>query len=193
MSSKLFVGNLSYSTGEAELRRAFEPMGALRSVSIITDRMTGRPRGFGFVEFERSDDAQQAIASLDGQQVDGRAISVNVARERERTPRFSNDGPPGGGGGGGYRGSSPGYGASGNGSSGNGSSGNGSSDYGSSGYGAQAAPNPGNGGYGQSDNGYGQGGGFGQQGGGGFGEEGEGSGQRPRRGGGKGSRGTNRW
>src|ERR1041384_5379225 len=99
MSSKLFVGNLSYSTGEAELRRAFEPLGALRSVAIITDRMTGRPRGFGFVEFERPDDAQRAITSLDGQQVDGRAISVNIARERERTPRF--DG--GGGGGGGYR------------------------------------------------------------------------------------------
>jgi cold-inducible RNA-binding protein len=96
MSSKLFVGNLSYSTGEAELRRAFEAIGALRSVAIITDRETGRPRGFGFVEFERSDDAERAIASLDGQQVDGRTISVTVARERERS---------GGGGGGGYRGS----------------------------------------------------------------------------------------
>jgi RNA recognition motif-containing protein len=101
MSSKLFVGNLSYSTGEAELRRAFEAVGALRSVAIITDRMTGQPRGFGFVEFESSDDAQKAIASLDGQQVDGRTISVNVARERERTPRF---GGGGGGGGGDYGG-----------------------------------------------------------------------------------------
>ena len=101
MSSKLFVGNLSYSTGEAELRRAFEAVGALRSVAIITDRMTGQHRGFGFVEFERPDDAQKAIASLDGQQVDGRTISVNVARERERTPRF---GGGGGGGGGGYDG-----------------------------------------------------------------------------------------
>lgn len=110
MSSKLFVGNLSYSTGEAELRRAFEAVGALRSVAIITDRMTGQPRGFGFVEFESSDDAQKAIASLDGQQVDGRTISVNVARERERTPRFSGgggggfDGGGGGGGGGGFGG-----------------------------------------------------------------------------------------
>lgn len=106
MSSKLFVGNLSYSTGEAELRRAFEAVGALRSVAIITDRMTGQPRGFGFVEFESSDDAQRAIASLDGQQVDGRTISVNVARERERTPRFGGGGGGGGGGfgGGGYGG-----------------------------------------------------------------------------------------
>jgi len=99
MSSKLFVGNLSYSTGEAELRQAFEAHGALRSVAIITDRVTGRPRGFGFVEFERAEDAQNAISALDGQLLDGRPISVNVARERERTPRFSNDG-----GGGGYRG-----------------------------------------------------------------------------------------
>jgi cold-inducible RNA-binding protein len=105
MSSKLFVGNLSYSTGEAELRRAFEAIGALRSVAIITDRMTGQPRGFGFVEFESSDDAQKAIASLDGQQVDGRTISVNVARERERTPRFSGGfGGDGGGGGSGFGG-----------------------------------------------------------------------------------------
>lgn len=106
MSSKLFVGNLSYSTGEAELRRHFEALGALRSVAIITDRMTGQPRGFGFVEFERSDDAQRAIESLDGQQVDGRTISVNIARERERTPRFGGGGGGGfgGGGGGGFDG-----------------------------------------------------------------------------------------
>jgi cold-inducible RNA-binding protein len=108
MSNKLFVGNLSYSTGEAELRRAFEALGTLRSVSIITDRMTGQPRGFGFVEFEKADDAQRAIASLDGQQVDGRTINVNVARERERTPRFGGDSGGGGGsrdgGGGGYGG-----------------------------------------------------------------------------------------
>lgn len=120
MSSKLFVGNLSYSTGEAELRRAFEPIGALRSVAIITDRMTGRPRGFGFVEFERTDDAERAISSLDGQQVDGRTISVTVARERERS---------GGPGGGGYRGSSPPRAPS---------------------YGADAAPYNGGGGYAQA-------------------------------------------
>jgi RNA recognition motif-containing protein len=106
MNAKLFVGNLSYSTGEAELRQAFESIGALRSVAIITDRMTGQPRGFGFVEFERSDDAQRAIESLDGQQVGGRKISVNIARER--TPRFGGGG--GGGGGGGYGGGGGGYG-----------------------------------------------------------------------------------
>jgi RNA recognition motif-containing protein len=115
MSNKLFVGNLSYSTGEAELRRAFEALGALRSVSIITDRMTGQPRGFGFVEFEKADDAQRAIASLDGQQVDGRTINVNVARERERTPRFGGDSGGGGGGGGGFGGESRGGGGGGGG------------------------------------------------------------------------------
>jgi cold-inducible RNA-binding protein len=119
MNAKLFVGNLSYSTGEAELRQAFESIGALRSVAIITDRMTGQPRGFGFVEFERSDDAQRAIESLDGQQVDGRKISVNIARER--TPRFGGGG--GGGGGGGYGGGGGGYGGGGGGGYGGGGGG----------------------------------------------------------------------
>jgi RNA recognition motif-containing protein len=117
MNAKLFVGNLSYSTGEAELRQAFESIGALRSVAIITDRMTGQPRGFGFVEFERSDDAQRAIESLDGQQVDGRKISVNIARER--TPR-SGGGGGFGGGGGGYGGGGGGYGGGGGGYGGGG-------------------------------------------------------------------------
>lgn len=101
MNSKLFVGNLAYTTGEAALREAFEPFGAVRAVSIISDRMTGQPRGFGFVEYERADDAQRAIESLDGQEVDGRRISVNVARERQPGPRF---GGGGGGGGGGFGG-----------------------------------------------------------------------------------------
>jgi RNA recognition motif-containing protein len=111
MNNKLFVGNLSYSTGEAELRQAFESFGSLRSVSIITDRMTGQPRGFGFVEFENADDAQRAIESLDGREVDGRTLNVNVARERQATPRFGGGdeggqrrGGGGGGGGGGGKG-----------------------------------------------------------------------------------------
>jgi len=121
MNAKLFVGNLSYSTGEAELRRAFESIGALRSVAIITDRMTGQPRGFGFVEFERSDDAQKAIESLDGQNVDGRKISVNIARER--APRTGGFG--GGGGGGGFGGGGGGFGGGGGGFGGGGDFGGG--------------------------------------------------------------------
>lgn len=196
MSSKLFVGNLSYSTGEAELRRAFEPIGALRSVAIITDRMTGKPRGFGFVEFERPDDAQSAISSLDGQQVDGRTISVSVARERERTPRFSNDGP--GNSGGGYRGG--GSGARDSSSASSGQPG-GRSAYGSQpSYGNQPSHGSQSNNYGSQPSydsatpAYGEGGYSGDSGGGGLGgDEGEGGGQRPRRGGGKGSRGSNRW
>jgi RNA recognition motif-containing protein len=99
--NKLFVGNLSFSTGEAELRQAFEPFGTLQSVAIISDRMTGQSRGFGFVEYENAGDAQKAIESLDGREVDGRTISVNVARERQPTPRFGSSDDRGGGGGGG--------------------------------------------------------------------------------------------
>ena len=107
-NSKLYVGNLSYSTGEAQLRQAFEPFGTLVSVSIITDRMTGQPRGFGFVEYESAECAQRAVDSLNGQQVDGRTLNVNVARERSSSPRFAGGGGGGGGGssggGGGSRG-----------------------------------------------------------------------------------------
>jgi cold-inducible RNA-binding protein len=101
MSNKLYVGNLSYNTDDAELRRAFEPFGTLVSVSVITDRMTGQPRGFGFVEYERAADAQRAIDTLNGQEIGGRALSVSVAREREPKPRFNDGGSRGGGGGGG--------------------------------------------------------------------------------------------
>jgi RNA recognition motif-containing protein len=100
MNNKLYVGNLSYTTGDEELRKAFSPFGSLVSVAVVVDRMTGQPRGFGFVEYEKPDDAQKAIDSLNGQQVDGRTLSVNVAREREPKPRFGGGGAGGGGGGG---------------------------------------------------------------------------------------------
>jgi cold-inducible RNA-binding protein len=122
MNNKLYVGNLSYSTGEARLREAFEPFGALVSVSIITDRMTGQPRGFGFVEYESADDAKRAVDSLNGQQVDGRTLNVNVARERSASPRFE-----GGGGGGGFGGGGGGF--SGGGGGGFGGGGSGGSGY----------------------------------------------------------------
>ena len=91
MNAKLFVGNLSYSTGEAELRRAFESIGALRSVAIITDRMTGQPRGFGFVEMPEGTAARAAIAGLQGHELDGRALTVNEARPREERGRPRED------------------------------------------------------------------------------------------------------
>jgi RNA recognition motif-containing protein len=99
MSNKLYVGNLSYSTGDEELRRTFAPFGTLVSVAVVTDRMTGQPRGFGFVEYERAEDAQKAIDAVNGQQVDGRSLNVNIARDRE--PRGGGGGFGGGGGGGG--------------------------------------------------------------------------------------------
>lgn len=80
MNKKLFVGNLSYNITEDALRDVFAEVGTVESVAIITDRMTGRPKGFGFVEMSTEDEAQKAIAEIEGKEVDGRAISVNEAR-----------------------------------------------------------------------------------------------------------------
>jgi RNA recognition motif-containing protein len=92
--SRLYVGNLAHSTTESALRAAFEQDGRkVVEVKIITDRDTGQPRGFGFVEMSSAEDAQAAIAALDGKSLDGRPLRVNIAQER-----------PGGGGGGGGRG-----------------------------------------------------------------------------------------
>jgi cold-inducible RNA-binding protein len=96
MSTKLFVGNLSFSTMDDQLRQAFSEFGGVTSASVVLDRMTGQSRGFGFVEFETSEAAQRAIQSMDGAELDGRRLNVNEARER--APRG------GGGGGGGFRG-----------------------------------------------------------------------------------------
>jgi RNA recognition motif-containing protein len=78
---KLYVGNLSFNTTEAELRELFEEHGSVASVSLVTDRETGQPRGFGFVEMESG--AESAISALDGKQVGGRTLKVNEARPRE--------------------------------------------------------------------------------------------------------------
>ena len=79
----IFVGNLSFSTTEDELRQAFEAHGTVDRVSIITDRDTGRSRGFGFVEMSDDAQADKAIAALDGSEIQGRALKVNVARPKE--------------------------------------------------------------------------------------------------------------
>lgn len=82
----IFVGNLSFQTTEADLRTAFEPFGAVSRVSIMTDRDTGRSRGFGFVEMNDDQQGEDAIAALNGSELDGRQLNVNVARPRpERT------------------------------------------------------------------------------------------------------------
>ena len=83
MGTRLYVGNLPYETDEAELRRIFEADGrGVTQVSIVTDRDTGRPRGFAFVEMASQSDAQAAISALNGQEMGGRSLSVNEARER---------------------------------------------------------------------------------------------------------------
>jgi RNA recognition motif-containing protein len=81
-SAKLYVGNLSYETSEASLRTLFEPHGNVVSVNLITDRGSGRPKGFGFVEMGTPEEAQKAKAALDGTQLDGRALKVDEAKEQ---------------------------------------------------------------------------------------------------------------
>ncbi len=84
MSKKLYVGNLSFQTTEADLTNMFEQHGVVESARIITDRDTGRSKGFGFVEMSDDDAAEKAIAQLNGQQVGGRALTVNEARPMEK-------------------------------------------------------------------------------------------------------------
>lgn len=106
----IFVGNLSFNTAEDELRQLFEPFGQVDRVSIMTDRDTGRSRGFGFVEMASNEDGEKAIASLNGSQVGGRTINVNEAR-----PKTERSGGGGGGGGGRDRGGRGGRGGGGGG------------------------------------------------------------------------------
>jgi RNA recognition motif-containing protein len=95
MSNKLFVGNLSFNTTENDLQDAFAAFGSVTEANLMMDRMTNRPRGFGFVTMSNADEAQAAIAGLNGKDLGGRALTVNVARPREERT--------GGGGGGGGR------------------------------------------------------------------------------------------
>jgi RNA recognition motif-containing protein len=84
MSTNLFVGNLPFTTSSPELEELFTPFGTVSRAQVITDRDTGRSRGFGFVEMDSEEDAQKAIDSLDGTDFGGRQLKVNVARERSR-------------------------------------------------------------------------------------------------------------
>ena len=93
----LFVGNMSFQTTESELRTLFEPFGEISRVNVITDRDTGQARGFAFVEMAHDEEAAKAIASLNGKEVDGRALNVNEAR-----PKTERSGPRNSGGGGRY-------------------------------------------------------------------------------------------
>jgi RNA recognition motif-containing protein len=119
LGKKLYVGNLPYSITESELRELFERHGTVGSVNVITDRETGRARGFAFVEFEDANGAQAAMQALDGTQLGGRTLRVNEANERGAG---GGGGGRGGGGGGGGRG---GYGGGGGGRGGYGGGGGG--------------------------------------------------------------------
>jgi RNA recognition motif-containing protein len=111
MSSKLFVGNLSFNTTENDLQDAFAAHGTVTETNLMMDRVSGRPRGFGFVTMSTPEEAEKAIAALNGAQLDGRALTVNIARPREERPgggggsrgprRDFRGGGSGGGGGGG--------------------------------------------------------------------------------------------
>jgi cold-inducible RNA-binding protein len=85
MSNKLYVGNLSFQTTNGDLEQLFVAAGTVESVNVITDRDTGRSRGFAFVEMSSAAEAQEAITQLNGKEVDGRSLTVNTARPRENS------------------------------------------------------------------------------------------------------------
>ncbi|KAK0195215.1 hypothetical protein F5146DRAFT_1024641 [Armillaria mellea] len=152
MSTKVYVGNLSWNTTDESLRQAFSQFGTILDSIVMRDRESGRSRGFGFVTYGDPQEAQGAIDGLHEQELDGRRIKVNLANARGG----------GGGGGGGYSGGGGGY-------SGGGGYGGGGGGYGGGGYsgGGQGGYGGGQSGYsgGQSGGGYGSGG---YQGGGGY-------------------------
>jgi RNA recognition motif-containing protein len=130
MAKRLYVGNLAYGVTSDDLQALFEQYGRVRSAQVLSDRETGRSRGFGFVEMEEDGEADAAIEALDGQDHQGRRLTVNEAKPRT----------PGGGGGGGYGGGGGGYGGGGGGYGGGGGRG------GRGGYGGGGG---GRGGYGE--------------------------------------------
>jgi len=105
MSTKLYVGNLSFNTSNEDLQELFGQAGTVESVNIVEDRDTGRSRGFGFVEMSSKEEGTAAIEQLNGKEIDGRALTVNEARPREERSGGGGGGNRGGGGGrGGYGG-----------------------------------------------------------------------------------------
>jgi hypothetical protein len=177
MAKKLFVGGLSWNTTDDGLRRAFESFGEVTDAKVVTDRETGRSRGFGFVTFSDNDAATSAIADMDGSDLDGRTIRVNEAEDRPRAGGPGGGGRSfggggggggrsfGGGGGGGYGGAGGGGDRGGYGGGGGGRSGGDRGGYGGGGGGGRSG---GGGGYGGGGGGR-SGGGGSRGGGGGYG------------------------
>jgi RNA recognition motif-containing protein len=142
MGSKVFVGNLDYNTRREEVQAIFAEIGEIRDVFLPTDRETGRPRGFAFVEYANEEDAAKAIEKFNGHQLGGRALRVNAAEDRPRGAPGSRPGGGGGGrpggGGGGYGGGGGGGGYAGGGGGGGGYGGGGD-DYSGGGWGGGGA------------------------------------------------------
>jgi RNA recognition motif-containing protein len=113
MSTKLYVGNISFNTTNQDLNDMFGEVGTVESANVVEDRETGRSRGFGFVEMASKADAENAIAQLNGKEVDGRALKVNEAKPREDRGGGGGGGGRGGYGGGGGRGGNRGGGGGG--------------------------------------------------------------------------------
>jgi RNA recognition motif-containing protein len=125
MATKLYVGNLSYQTTDESLSELFAEVGTVTSAQVVTDKYTGQSRGFGFVEMATEDEAQQAIAAINGRNVQGRALTVNESRPRENSGGGGYGGGNRGGGGGGGRSGGGGYGGGGGRSGGGGGYGGG--------------------------------------------------------------------
>jgi RNA recognition motif-containing protein len=139
MGKKLYVGNLSYNVTSSDLEQLFNQHGQVTSAQVINDRDTGRSKGFGFVEMSSDDEATAAVAALNGQQHDGRTLTVNEARPKEDRG--------GGGGGGGGRGGYGGGGGGRGGFGGSGGGGGGRGGYGGGGGGGGRGDRGGRGGY----------------------------------------------
>ena len=156
MQNKLFVGNLSFQTTEGVLMDAFAQFGTVTDAFLMTDKATGRSRGFAFVTMSTDEEAQAAIEGMNGKDLDGRTINVNVARPREERPGG------GGGGGGGYRGGGGGGGYRGGGGGGGGGGyrggGGGGGGYRGGGGGGGGYRGGGGGGYRGGEEGGGEGG-----------------------------------
>jgi RNA recognition motif-containing protein len=97
INMNIYVGNISHQTAESGLRQAFEKFGEVSTVNLITDKFSGQPKGFGFVEMPSKEHAQAAIAGLNGQELDGRTLNVNEARPRTEGGGGGNRGGSGGG------------------------------------------------------------------------------------------------
>ena len=119
MAKKLYVGNLSFSVTDDELHQAFASFGNISSARVVMDRMSGRSKGFGFVELEDDQSADEAISKMDGQTIGGRPVRVSEAKPQEDRPRREGGGGGGFGGGGGRDGGGGGYGGGGGGRGGN--------------------------------------------------------------------------